>query len=82
LKHIPSGIIIKCQESRSREENRRIARKILVRKLDVLENGEDSYEGVKAWKEIRRKKDREKKSKRKYRKLEEEKAAKEQGGMG
>jgi len=53
-----------------------------VRKLDVLENGEDSYEGVKAWREIRRKKDREKKSKRKYRKLEEEKAAKEQGGMG
>jgi len=73
LKHIPTGISVKCQETRSREENRKIARRILTRKLDVLENGEESLVEIKKWKAIKRKKDREKKSKRKYRKLEEEK---------
>src|SRR5262245_2265140 len=29
LKHLPTGIEVKCQKSRSREENRRIAREIL-----------------------------------------------------
>lgn len=33
LKHIPSGIEIKCQQSRSREENRYLARKMLLDKL-------------------------------------------------
>jgi peptide chain release factor len=33
LKHIPSGIEIKCQQSRSRDENRFLARKLLVEKL-------------------------------------------------
>ena len=65
-------MIIKCQESRSREENRRIARKWLARKLDVLENGENSWQEVKRWNEVRKKKSREKKSKRKYRHLAEE----------
>jgi len=76
LKHKPTGIVIKCQETRSREENRRIARRLLGRKLDVMENGEDSWEGVRRWKSHRTKSNREKKSKRKYRKLEEEKAMK------
>jgi peptide chain release factor len=66
-------MVIKCQETRSRPENRRIARRLLVRKLDVLENGEESWEGVRKWREIRKKKSREKKSRRKYRKLEDEK---------
>ena len=64
--------MIKCQESRSREENRRIARRWLARKLDVIENGENSWEEVKKWNEIRKKKSREKKSRRKYRRLEED----------
>jgi hypothetical protein len=64
---------VKCQETRSREENRKIARRILTRKLDVLENGEESLVEIKKWKAIKRKKDKEKKSKRKYRKLEDEK---------
>lgn len=77
LKHIPTGITVKCQETRSRDENRKIARRILTRKLDVLENGEESLVEIKKWKAIRRKKDREKKSKRKYRRLEEEKNSQE-----
>jgi hypothetical protein len=68
--------VIKCQETRSREENRRIARRILVRKLDIIENGEESLPEIKKWREVRKKKSREKKSRRKYRRLEEEKRLK------
>jgi peptide chain release factor len=65
--------VIKCQETRSREENRRIARRLLVGKLDVLENGDESLQGIRKWREVRKKNNREKKSRRKYRRLEEEK---------
>lgn len=34
LKHVPSGFEVKCQESRSREENRYIARKHLIEKFE------------------------------------------------
>ena len=66
-------MVIKCQETRSREENRRIARRLLVRKLDVIQNGEESLEEIRKWREVRKKKSREKKSRRKYRRLDEEK---------
>lgn len=36
LTHIPTGIRIQSQPTRSREENRKIARKILAEKLDLL----------------------------------------------
>lgn len=72
LRHIPTGLSVKCQETRSREENRRIARRILHMKLDVLENGEHSLAEIKKWSEMRKKKSREKKSRRKYRRLKEE----------
>jgi len=36
LKHLPTGIEIKCQESRSREENRFFARRMLVEKMDEI----------------------------------------------
>jgi len=42
LRHIPSGVWIKCHESRSLEQNRKSARKLLVAKLDFELNGEDS----------------------------------------
>lgn len=36
LTHIPTGIRIQAQPTRSREENRKIARKILAERLDLL----------------------------------------------
>ena len=48
-----------------------------MRKLDVIENGEESLPEIKKWKYIRKKKSREKKSRRKYRRLEEENRLKE-----
>ncbi|CAG9760548.1 unnamed protein product [Ceutorhynchus assimilis] len=44
LKHIPSGIIVKCQETRYLEVNRKKARSILRTKLDNHLNGEKSIE--------------------------------------
>jgi peptide chain release factor len=70
-------MVIKCQETRSREENRRIARRLLVRKLDVMQNGEESLQEIRKWREVRKKKSREKKSRRKYRRLDEEKTGKD-----
>lgn len=42
LKHLPSGVVIKCHEYREAEKNRILARQRLVEKLDELINREDS----------------------------------------
>ncbi|XP_051750880.1 mitochondrial translation release factor in rescue [Ctenopharyngodon idella] len=41
LKHIPTGIVVKCHETRSVDLNRKRAREILREKLDVFK-GEES----------------------------------------
>eukprot|EP00795_Rhopilema_esculentum_P001485 gene1485-15919_t len=45
LKHLPTGIIVKCHQTRSLLENRKIARKILFEKLEYMIKGEDSSVG-------------------------------------
>jgi len=47
LKHKPTGIVIKCHESRCVEDNRKLAREKLVEKLDVIKNGDESVEAQK-----------------------------------
>ncbi|KAM9329165.1 mitochondrial translation release factor in rescue [Gastrophryne carolinensis] len=42
LKHIPSGIVVKCHQTRSVDTNRIKARRILREKLDVFYKGVDS----------------------------------------
>ncbi|KDR08762.1 probable peptide chain release factor C12orf65 homolog, mitochondrial [Zootermopsis nevadensis] len=44
LVHKPTGVVVKCHQSRMQEENRKLARKVLIRKLDDLLNGELSVE--------------------------------------
>ncbi|KAL1138126.1 hypothetical protein AAG570_009818 [Ranatra chinensis] len=44
LKHLPTGIVIKCHQSRSQDVNRKVARELLVTKLDNLVNGDNSIE--------------------------------------
>ncbi|XP_030759302.1 probable peptide chain release factor C12orf65, mitochondrial [Sitophilus oryzae] len=44
LKHIPTGLVVKCQETRILEQNRKKARLLLVSKLDNLLNGTDSID--------------------------------------
>ncbi|XP_018608395.1 mitochondrial translation release factor in rescue isoform X1 [Scleropages formosus] len=42
LKHIPSGIVVKCHQTRSLETNRKRAREVMKEKLDVFYKGEES----------------------------------------
>lgn len=42
LKHSPSGIVVKCHQTRSVDQNRKLARKILQEKVDLFYNGENS----------------------------------------
>lgn len=42
LKHLPSGVCIKCQMDRSRELNRFLARRELCDQLDAIRNGRAS----------------------------------------
>ncbi|TKA83057.1 hypothetical protein B0A55_00945 [Friedmanniomyces simplex] len=79
LKHLPSGIVVKCQETRSRQLNRKFARQILAEKLDVLEKGDESRSAIKGERARVKKASASKKAKRKYRKLEEEKGGREEG---
>lgn len=44
LKHKPSNIVVKCHETRSQMENRKIAREHLLTRLDNMINGEKSIE--------------------------------------
>lgn len=44
LKHKPTGLYVKVHHTRSLESNRKIARELLIRKLDNLLNGENSVE--------------------------------------
>ncbi|KAI0884473.1 RF-1 domain-containing protein [Annulohypoxylon maeteangense] len=74
LKHLPSGIVVKCQATRSRSQNRTIARRLLAEKLDNLTLGDQSRSSVVGQVKRKKKASSAKKSRRKYRKLEEGKA--------
>ncbi|KAI1233147.1 hypothetical protein IHE44_0006343 [Lamprotornis superbus] len=50
LKHIPSGIVVKCHQTRSVEKNRKLAREILQEKVDLFYKGEDrSFQELEQW---------------------------------
>ncbi|XP_034940796.1 probable peptide chain release factor C12orf65, mitochondrial [Chelonus insularis] len=44
LKHIPTGLVVKCHQTRDQKKNRTLARDLLITKLDNLMNGELSIE--------------------------------------
>ena len=71
LKHLPTGVVVKCQETRSRTQNRKFARQWLEEKLDLMENGAESRVAVKAAAKSKKKASADKKKRRKYRKLAE-----------
>ncbi|GAB1315018.1 hypothetical protein MFIFM68171_05228 [Madurella fahalii] len=75
LKHIPTGIVIKSQATRSRSQNRKIARDLLAAKLDELTNGPQSRTAIVSETKKKRAASAAKKSRRKYKKLAEEKEA-------
>lgn len=71
LKHIPTGLEIKCQDSRSREDNRYFARVRLCEKLHATVSDEKSEEQLRIEKLKKQKKRR---GKRAQQKIVEEKA--------
>lgn len=76
ITHLPTGIVVKSQATRSRTRNESIARRILAEKIEFLEKGSESRVEKKRERESKKKRSAEKKSRRKYRKLAEEKAGK------
>ncbi|KTD01855.1 peptide chain release factor-like protein [Fluoribacter gormanii] len=65
LKHMPSGLEIKCQESRSREDNRYFARMRLCDKVQSIVSNEKTKEQQKIEKLKRQKKRRSRRAKQK-----------------
>lgn len=70
LRHKPTGLVVKSQATRSREQNRKIARELLATKLDVMQNGALSRAAIVGDVKKKRADSAAKKARRKYRKLE------------
>ncbi|KAJ5203920.1 peptide chain release factor-like protein [Penicillium cinerascens] len=68
--HKPSGIVIKCQATRSRSQNEKIARSLLADRVEAREKGDQSRVALKAEAVRKKKASKVKKAKRKYRALE------------
>ncbi|KAG6356150.1 hypothetical protein INS49_015537 [Diaporthe citri] len=79
LRHIPTGIVVKCQDTRSREQNRKLAREHLAEKIDDMLNGDQSRSAVVARLKAKKKSSAAKKSRRKHRDVIE---GREQGEEG
>jgi protein subunit release factor B len=65
LKHLPSGLEVKCQESRHREDNRYFARVRLCEKLNAILSDEKTKEQQRIEKIKRQKKRRSRRSQQK-----------------
>ena len=66
LLHVPTGILIQCQDQRDLHRNRKIARQLLKDKLDVMVNGDDSKIGRRITRIRRRKSKRSQRARDKY----------------
>ena len=69
LKHIPSGIEIKCQKERVQSLNRFLARRILIDKIEAMIMGKESAQQQQIEKIRRQKRRRSKKAKEKVLRL-------------
>jgi len=76
LKHIPTGIDVKCQKERSQALNRFLARRILANKIETLIKGELSEERRRIEKIRRQKRKRSKRAKEKILKAKRKRAEK------
>ncbi len=63
LKHLPTGLMVRCQESRSQAMNRFLARRLLLDKLEAKILGKQSEEEQKREKIRRQKRRRSKRAK-------------------
>ena len=71
LKHLPTGTVVKSQATRSRSQNRTIARRLLADKLEEADKGPQSRVAIKAEIKKKKKASSSKKARRKYRDLQD-----------
>ncbi|CAI7653331.1 unnamed protein product [Penicillium glandicola] len=67
--HKPSGVVIKCQATRSQSQNAKIARSLLADRVEAQLNGDNSRVAIKAAAARKKKASKMKKTRRKYREL-------------
>lgn len=82
LTHLPTGIVVKSQATRSRLQNYNIARRILAEKVELLEKGDESRVMKRQERDRKKKASKSKKSRRKYRALEARDGDREEGEHG
>lgn len=66
MKHVPTGTTIKSQATRSRSQNRKIARRLLAEKVEAAEKGPESRTALKADIKKKKKASKSKKARRKH----------------
>ena len=71
ITHLPTGIVVKSQATRSRSQNHKIAKQILAEKIEHIEKGDQSRLAKKVERKSAKRRSKEKKARRKYRALEE-----------
>ncbi|ESO00148.1 hypothetical protein HELRODRAFT_101144 [Helobdella robusta] len=71
LRHIPTGLVVKCHQTRSLEENRKIARYLMQKKLDFHFNGPFSQEVIQKAEDSKLKQQKKIKTKERLEKLKE-----------
>jgi len=69
LKHLPTGMTVKCAQSRLQSDNRFLARRILADKIEQERKGKESELSKKIYKLRKQKRRRSKKAKEKILKL-------------
>ncbi|MFH1357472.1 MAG: peptide chain release factor-like protein [bacterium] len=65
LTHLPTSIVVRCQKTRSREQNRFFAKRILVEKLEEIKLGKESEKAKRIHKIKAQKRKRSKRAKEK-----------------
>jgi len=71
LKHLPTGIVVESQFSRSRDDNRKRARQILALKIDELVNGEQSRNAIVAQYHVQKARKKKQQARKRQREREE-----------
>ncbi|KAJ5634352.1 peptide chain release factor-like protein [Penicillium herquei] len=72
ITHKPSGVVVKCQATRSQSQNAKMARALLADKVEELEKGDQSRNALKLAAARKKKASKLKKTRRKYRSLEKD----------
>jgi len=78
LKHLPTGLEVKCQQERSQALNRFLARRILCQKVEALIKGKESEKQQRIAKIRRQKRKRSKRAKLKILEEKRKRAAKKE----